>query len=260
MGHLYMRLVAIPVVDPGAAALASLKEAGERIGSVGVLKFDADLRAMIVSVRLREAPRSALGAIAGALRGVGDETLLRFELLAEDDADMPAGIENDLAGALAALGEAVVVRRTVGASAWSRARPIKVFFPGNEPRIAIEIGRPTVLLKVRLPGVPAHGVARLTAAVAGTESGFSDVGATHVVARDGSMCLLLEFSDLARAPLHRVLDVLDIEARRYGGCLGETELLSHVPLKALLGTLAGRLNLSVVERQIIETHLSELPA
>lgn len=240
--------------------MASLKEAGERLGSVGVLKLDVDLRAMIMSVRLRDAPRSDLAAIAGALRGVGDETMLRFELLAEDDADAPPGIEKDLAVALAALGEAVVVRRTVGASAWSRTRPIKVFFPGNEPRIAIEIGRPTVLLKVRLPGVPALGLVRLTAAVAGAESGFSDVGATHVVGHDGTMCLLLEFSDLARAPLHRVLDVIDIEARRYGGRLGETELLSHVPLKALLGTLAGRLNLSVVERQIIETHLSELPA
>lgn len=260
MGHLYMRLVAIPVAGPSTPALASLKEAGDRVGSVGVLRFDADLRAMIVSVRLHDAPREAFAAIASALRGVGDETMLRFELLAEDDADASPGIEQELAGALSALGEALVVRRTMAASAWARARPIKVFFPGNEPRIAIEIGRPTVLLKVRLPGVPAHGLVRLTAAVAGAESGFSDVGATHVVAQDGTMCLLLEFSDLARAPLHRVLDVLDIEARRYGGRLGETELLSHVPLKALLGTLAGRLNLSVAERQVIETHLRELHA
>ena len=138
-------------------------------------------------------------------------------------------------------------------------RPIKAFSP-DEPRVALEIGAPTLLLKATFRGVPDHALPDLSEAVSGAASGFSDVGAWQPKHGGGTPCLLLEISDPARTPPHRVLDVLDIEARRWGSALGECALLSHVDLSTLLGTLSGRLHLPVAQKQIIETHLSGLPS
>jgi sarcosine oxidase gamma subunit len=250
-----MRLVAMPVLT--AAVFEALKKASARLGSVGVASSDADLDATVLSVLLDAAPAQALHAVATALRDASAKTHLRFELQGEIAQLASAELERDLAAALGVLGSAHVVRRDAPASAWSRTRPVTNFSP-DEPRVSVEIGAPTILLKATFPGAPAHALANLADAVAGATSGFADVGAWPGAGRGATPCLLLEFGDVARAPLHRVLDVLDIEARRYGAVVGACALLSHAPLEALLGTLSGRLNVPVAQKQIIETHLSEL--
>ena len=120
------------------------------------------------------------------------------------------------------------------------------------------IGLPTIVAKARLEGVPEHGLLRACAAVGGAESGFADVGAYPAVsAADGASVVVLEFGNLARSPIHRTLAVLDIEARRFGGHLGQAALLSHVPLDALLDVLNVETGLAASPAQVLETHLPQ---
>jgi len=165
-----------------------------------------------------------------------------------------------------------VAQRSVPAAAWAFARPMPwgrkglsvgqsgptLPFGGAECRgVAIETGAPTIILKARLDDVPDHGLVRACAAVGGAESGFADVGAYAAASEaDGASVVVLEYGDLKRAPLHRALALLDVEARRYGGRLGAAALLSHVPLDALLGVLAAQLGLHAHAGQVLETHLA----
>ena len=88
------------------------------------------------------------------------------------------------------------------------------------------------------------------------QSGLVEVGAYPIaVHRDGAATLVLEMSDVKRAPLHRALMLLEIEARRYGARLGIGALLSDAPLDMFLDTLAARMALPVNAAQVIETHV-----
>jgi glutamate formiminotransferase len=113
-----------------------------------------------------------------------------------------------------------------------------------------------VLAKARLESLPELGLVRACAAVGGAESGFADVGAYPAVsAADGASVVVLEFGNLKRSPLSRSLAVLDIEALRFGGRLGQTTILSHVPLDALLDVLKFNTGLDASTTQVLETHL-----
>ena len=81
--------------------------------------------------------------------------------------------------------------------------------------------------------------------------------APAIDARNGSPLLVLSCSDHVKSPLHRALELIEIEARRYGGAVGATALLSRVPLSALLETLAGRIALDAKPSQVIETNLAK---
>jgi len=133
-------------------------------------------------------------------------------------------------------------------------------FGGSECRgVAIEVGAPTLILKARLDAVPDEALVRMCAAVGGADSGFGDVGAYAAASEaDGASVVVLEYGDLKRAPLHRALEVLDVEARRYGGRLGAASFLSHVPLDALLGVLAAHTGLNAQRGQVLETHLGSM--
>lgn len=201
----------------------------------------------------------------------------RIELMAAEPAGLPDE-ETLRTLAVAAHGAfaapVYVAHRSVPAAAWAFARPMPwgrkglsvgqsgptLPFGGSECRgVAIEIGAPTVILKVRLSAVPDDALVRMCAAVGGAESGFGDVGAYAAASEaDGTSIVVLEYGDLKRAPLHRALALLDIEARRYGGRLGATALLSHVPLDALLGVLAAHTGLAAQRGQVLETHLASM--
>jgi len=85
---------------------------------------------------------------------------------------------------------------------------------------------------------------------------LTEVGAYPItVARDEAAIFVLELSDIKRAPLHRALTLLDIEARRFGAHLGLGSLLSNAPLELFLDVLAMHMGLDVARRQVIETHL-----
>ena len=111
--------------------------------------------------------------------------------------------------------------------------------------------------KHRCTAWPPEGLSRICDATGGPRGGLLHIGAyPGISARSGAPFLLIECSDVAKSPLTRALEIVDIEAARYGGSVGETVLLSHIPLDALLGTLAARMPLPATPSQIIETHIT----
>jgi hypothetical protein len=268
-----VRLVVSPPLPPHVldeVALAMGKRA--RVVASG---NDADVNASAVSVSLdSEALHGVFDAAARVCGGpLTAGRAFRFEVLAEDPSALSEDALRTVAVGLHGTLEApvYVARRATPAAAWAFVRPMpwgrkglavgqaapSLPFGGSDCLgAAVEVGKPTVLLKARLEGVPEHGLIRACAAVGGAESGFAEVGAYAAVsAADGASVVVLEFGDVARTPISRVLAVLDIEARRYGGCLGQTALLSHVPLNALLATLASNTGLLATQTQVLETHL-----
>lgn len=268
-----LRLTASPPL--GVTVIDELRRAAASLGRLIVALTDQDVGATTLTVAIDPQRISELtGALARPLAGeVAPGQAHRFEILAEDDALLPTPQANDLAGT---LGEglrapAYVGRRTVAAAAWALARPMpwgrkglalgRVAPVRAHPQsrclgVALEVGRPTVVVKVRLVGVPEHGLSAACRAVGGVESGFAEVGAYGVISSlDDTSVVLLEFSNVSRSPIHRALDVIDIECRRWGGRLGSCLLLSHVPLEALLGSLSARIGLEARSSQVLETHL-----
>jgi hypothetical protein len=132
-------------------------------------------------------------------------------------------------------------------------------FGGSEASgVAIEAGGPTVIAKARLVGgVSPAQMKTIAASVGGPESGLSEVGVYPIgTGRDGLGVFVLELSDVKRAPLHRALALLDIEARRFGARLGLGALLSEAPLTMFLDALATHMGLRIAPGQVIETHLA----
>jgi hypothetical protein len=167
-----------------------------------------------------------------------------------------------------------VTRRLVPASAWAKQRPMgwgpsgltlgaaapSLPFGGSESAgLAIEAGKNTVIAKVKLVGAALHAaqLEAIVASVGGGESGFIEVGAYPLGSRkDTSSIVVLELGDLKRTPLHRVLEVVEIEARRFGARLGCGALLSDAPLELFTGALFMHMGLPLTAGQVIETHLS----
>ena len=275
MKNAIVRLVASPPLPPHtlddvAAALAP-------VASVLAACNDHDVNASALSFAV-DADRidAACDAIAARIgTGLAAGRAFRFDMMLDDPAmlaDEPIrSLAVRLHGAFAA--PVYVARRDKPAAAWAFDRPMPwgrkglavgqaapvLPFGGSECLgVAIELTRPTLVLKARLDDVPEHGLVRACAAVGGGDSGFAEVGAYPAVsAADGASVVVLEFGDVARSPIRRTLDVLDIEARRFGGRLGATALLSHVPLDALLDTLAVETGLAAAPAHVLETHLPD---
>jgi hypothetical protein len=270
-----VRLVASPplpphTLDDAAAALAS-------VASVLAASNDHDVNASALSVAV-DAGRidAACDAIAARVgMGLAAGRAFRFDIMLAD----PGALADEPIRSLAvrlhgAFGSPVyLARRDKPAAAWAFDRPMPwgrkglavgqaapmLPFGGSDCLgVAIELTRPTLVLKARLDDVPEHGLVQACAAVGGADSGFAEVGAYPAVsAADGASVVVLEFGDVARSPMRRTLDVLDIEARRFGGRLGSTALLSHVPLDALLDTLAAQTGLAAAPAHVLETHLPD---
>jgi hypothetical protein len=272
--NLFVRALINPALAPHT--LAECARALASCGTVVHNQNDADLNCSAITCvpetdRLAAAMQS-FAATAGGAHAAG--RAYRIELMAEDANSLPDD-ETLRTLAVAAHGAfeapVYVAHRQVPAAAWAFARPMpwgrkglsvgqsgpSLPFGGAQCRgVAIEMGAPTVILKARLDAVPDHALVRMCAAVGGADSGFADVGAYAAASEaDGASIVVLEYGDLKRAPLHRALALLDVEARRYGGRLGAAALLSHVPLDALLSVLAAHTGLDARRAQVLETHL-----
>ena len=240
---------------------------------------DADVYASAITASLDvDAVGAAIASAAQFFgRPLSAGRAFRFELLVDDPSTLHDDALRTIAiGVHGGLPAPVfIARREVPAAAWALARPMpwgrKGLAVGHvAPSLpyggaeclgaALEIGKPTVLVKARLEGVPEHGLVRACAAVGGPTSGFAEVGAYPAVsAADGASVVILEFGDVKRSPIARTLAVLDIEARRFGGTLGQAALLSHVPLAALLDVLRANIGLDATPAQVLETHLPANP-
>ncbi|HEY5094488.1 MAG TPA: hypothetical protein VII69_05130 [Candidatus Eremiobacteraceae bacterium] len=277
MTNVFLRAVVNPALAPHT--LAECARALVSCGTVVHNQNDADLNcSAITCVLSMDRLIAAMEIVASCAAGVhAAGRAYRIELMAADQTDLPdeetlRSIAVAAHGAFAA--PVYVAHRRVPAAAWAFARPMPwgrkglsvgqsgptLPFGGSECRgVAIEVGAPTVILKARLEAVPDEALVRMCAAVGGADSGFSDVGAYAAASEaDGTSVVVLEYGDLKRAPLHRALAVLDIEARRYGGRLGAAALLSHVPLDALLGVLNANIGLNAQRGQVLETHLASM--
>ncbi|MBC5824636.1 MAG: hypothetical protein GIW99_07080 [Candidatus Eremiobacteraeota bacterium] len=247
-----------------------------RHGAILAAGHDADLNVSALTLALAGddfgAPiRSFAQRFAGSIAA---GRAFRVELLSDDPVRQP-GDESLRAIAVELHGEfsasIYVGRRTVPVSAWAFVRPMpwgrrglavgqtSPMLPFGEAAchgVAVEVGAPSVLFKVRLENLPEEGLLRACNAVSGPESGFIDVAAYPAAsAADGTATVAMEFGDGSRSLLSRGLAVLEIEAQRYGGRLGQAALLSHVPLESLLAVLRARTGLSAHTGQVLETHL-----
>ncbi|HKW44451.1 MAG TPA: hypothetical protein VJN22_02275 [Candidatus Eremiobacteraceae bacterium] len=278
MTNVFLRALVNPALAPHV--LADCARALSSCGTVVHNQNDADLNCSAVTcVPATNRLAAAMDVLAASAAGpYAAGRAYRIELMSDDPAGLPDE-ETLRTIAVAAHGSfaapVYVAHRTVPAAAWAFARPMPwgrkglsvgqtgptLPFGGAECRgVAIEVGAPMVILKARLDGVPDQALVRMCAAVGGADSGFSDVGAYAAASEaDGASLVVLEFGDLKRAPLHRTLALLDVEAHRYGGRLGAAALLSHVPLDALLDVLAARTGLDAKPAQVLETHLAAMP-
>lgn len=271
---LLVRLVTSPPL-PGA----TIDDLRRRLAAAGTLLAclnDDDLNISVISFRA-ELPNVG-AALASLFEKIGEEgsaaRAFRLDLQTPDPAtalteEAVRAIAVDVHGKLRS--PVYIARRSVPAAAWKKPRamgwgrdglgqpqnaPVLPYSSSRALGVAIEIGPPSLLVKVQLIGVSEAQAERVLAAVGGPDGGFADVAA-YIVGeqRDERWFCVLELSDVKRTPPARVLQVLEIELRRYGGRLGGGALLSHVPLQTLLDTLAFRTGLSAAPAQIIETHL-----
>jgi len=270
-----VRLIASPPLPPHALdEIAASIEAGATLLAA---HNDHDVNASALSfgappdgfVDILEPMAAKIG------KGLAAGRAFRFDIMLDEPTALPDEPMRSLAvhmhGSFAA--PVFVARRDKPAAAWAFDRPMPwgrkglavgqaapvLPYGGSECLgVALELTRPTLLLKARLEDVPEHGLVKACAAVGGAEGGFSEVGAYAAVSTaDGASVVVLEFGDVAKSPMARTLAVLDIEARRYGGRLGMTALLSHVPLDALLDTLSLETGLHATTAQVLETHLPD---
>ncbi len=268
-----VRLVASPPLAPHT--LEEIAGALSSTGSIFASGNDPDVNASAVSVEVDDTRlEAAFECIASCVsKSLSAGRAFRIDLMTDE----PQSIADErvrsfavgLHGAFSA--PVFIARRETPAAAWAFGRPMPwgrkglavgqaapvLPFGGSECLgVAIEVGTPTVVVKARLDDVPEHGLVAACAAVGGGDSGFAQVGAYPSVSpADGASVVVLEFGDLTRSPIHRTLAVLDIEARRFGGRLGQTALLSHIPLDALISVLRAETGLLATSAQVLETHL-----
>jgi hypothetical protein len=273
---LFVRLIASPHLSPNARDGLQRRFSAE--GKLLACVSDEDVSSTFLSLGVAvddlRATVSSMAESIGAAQAVGRAFRLEVQhaeaaTAISDEAVRAVAV--DLHGALRA--SVHVARRTVPAGRWTTARPMgwsaegltllesapALPFGGSESSgLAIEVGAPTLIVKARLVG--GFDMARLSMVAAATGaagSGLTEVGAYPIcVHRDGSATLILELSDVTRTPLHRALQLLEIEARRIGGGLGLGSLLSDAPLEVFLGALSMHMGLRITRDQVIETHLA----
>ena len=215
----------------------------------------------------------ALAGVAGPLRTCAPGSIFTFDVQGGDAATSDSVMR--LGAALNDSLDAPVyaAQRAVPASEWTAVAPIALGVAGFGVRAAtpthtrdgsafrgasLSVGAPTVFFKVRLHGVPGEALARICHAAGDSHGGLLHIGAyPGISVQSGEPFVLLECSDAVKSPMHRALDLIDIECARYGGSVGPAVALSHIPLAALTGTLASRMGLDAQPAQIIETRLRE---
>lgn len=273
---LFVRLIASPNLSPNA--VDELRRRFIADGRLLACVSDEDVNATFVSLGVADGELRA--AVAGLAETIGaPQAAGRAFRLELQHPDAAKAVSDDAVRAVAvalhgALRSSIhITRRSLPAARFSATRPMgwgpeglalgdsapALPFGGSESSgVSLEVGSPTVIVKARLVGgIDASRLKQIAQAVGGPESGFVEVGAYPIAARrDGSALFVLELGDVRRSPLHRVLRVLEIEARRFGGRLGLGALLTNAPLEVFLDALALHMGLHVAPGQMIETHLS----
>lgn len=272
------RLIASPALTPATVEALRRFAAGSMLACVS----DADVNASFVSLQIADLTQSTqlkkLADIIGAQGAHG--RALRLELQPPD----PAALRDDALRAIAIELHGIlqapvyVGRRSTSVSEWAAHRPMSfgpaglylqsvapvLPYGGSESNgLAIEVGKHTTILKVRLVGaaLETSALAAIAKAVGGPDSGFVEAAAYPMGQRkDGASILVVELGDLRRTPAHRALQVLEIEAQRFGARLGLGALLSDAPLELFIGALGMHMGLPMSAAQVIETRVPQSAA
>ncbi|MBV8670046.1 MAG: hypothetical protein JOZ28_12625 [Candidatus Eremiobacteraeota bacterium] len=271
----FVRLLASPLLASSTADALQRRCAGD--GSLLAFVSDPDIDTTVCSLRVPdEGLRKAVASLTetiGVAQSVG--RAFRIEIQHSDAASAISdealrAVAVDAQGALRS--SIYIARRAMAAGPWSAARamgwgpqglvlgdaaPSLPFGGAESSGVAIEVGSPTVILKARLAGGLSGAQMHAIARVCGSgQAGFVEAAVYPIaLSRDGSAYFVIELSDVKRVPPHRVLTLLEIEARRYGARLGLGALLSDAPLSVFLGALATHMALPVNAAQVIETHV-----
>ena len=267
------RLRVLMVPAPPVDASDRLRDGWQEFGATRVFE-DAQLDCLAAEVDVgADALERAAIASGRSLKAAATRRLMRFEI---------AGVAQEAEERLGMMlaGELGVpiwsARRSLPASQWVGVRPMEFGVDGFCVRAgtpafgrraesdsfgaALEFGEPLIALRAELRGVPADALARICDAVGNERGGLMHVGAVAAIGvKNGEPLLVLACSDPVKSPPHRALELIDIEARRYGGSLGATALLSSLPLPTLLQTLSARMPLEAKPGQVIETSLPKTP-
>jgi hypothetical protein len=267
----FVRVLASPV--PATATVDAVCDALGRHAKTLQPVLDPDMNCSIWNAAQCPDAGDALAAAAGSLRACAPGSIFTFDVQGGD-----AATPDTVMRLGAALSEALdapiyAAQRAVPASEWTALAPITLGVAGFGLRAvaptqardgsafrgaSLSVGAPTVLFKVGLQGMPSSALARICHAVGDAHGGLLHIGAyPGISSRTGEPLLLLECSDVVKSPLHRALDLIDIECARYGSSVGPAVVLSYIPLAALTGTLAARMGLNTQPAQIIETRLRE---
>lgn len=125
---------------------------------------------------------------------------------------------------------------------------------------AVVIGarRPLIAYNINLHTTDV-GIARAVAkAVRESSGGLTGVQAMGVIAATGQAQVTINALDHARTPLHRIFDLVRIEAERFGIAVAESEVVGLIPLDAVLDVARASLRLRGFEReQVLEVQLME---
>ncbi|MDR7482955.1 MAG: glutamate formimidoyltransferase [Armatimonadota bacterium] len=124
--------------------------------------------------------------------------------------------------------------------------------------VAVGARRPLVAYNINLHTADV-GVARAVArAVRESGGGLVNVQAMGVMAASGQAQVSINVLDPMQTPLHRVFDLVRLEADRHGVAVAESEIVGLVPLDALVDVARAYLRLWRFERsQVLEVQLME---
>ncbi|MDR7556072.1 MAG: glutamate formimidoyltransferase [Armatimonadota bacterium] len=124
--------------------------------------------------------------------------------------------------------------------------------------VAVGARRPLVAYNITLHTADV-GIARAIArAVRESSGGLVHVQAMGVRAASGQAQVSINVLDATRTPLHRVFDLVRLEADRRGVAVAESEIVGLVPLDVLVDVARAYLRLWTFERtQVLELRLTE---
>lgn len=93
-----------------------------------------------------------------------------------------------------------------------------------------------------------------------SNGGFKNVKAIGLALEEKSMIQVsMNLTDYRETPIHRVLETIRAEAKRYGLLIKETELVGTIPTNAMMESMAYYLQLQSFESdQVIENHIIDL--
>lgn len=125
---------------------------------------------------------------------------------------------------------------------------------------AVVIGarRPLIAYNINLHTTDVGIAKAIARAIRESSGGLTNVQAMGVTAATGAAQVTINALDYTRTPLHRIFDLVRLEAERRGVAVAESEVVGLIPLDAVLDSARACLRMHGFERsQVLEVQLME---